>query len=141
MSSTEHSPFVVVVDDNADLRQMLALALGAAGFVVCEAGTEIELQRILRHIQPDALLIDLQRSETDGLHLVARMHARASLSSVPIVLLAGTDADDFRQEAVRAGADWFALRPVRMAHLQRRMRKLLAHRRAVQRATTRKRVS
>jgi DNA-binding response OmpR family regulator len=149
MTSTEHSsretqdqgrPCVVVVDDNLGLRKMLALALETAGFAVREAGTEIELQRILARTRPDALVIDLQRSEKEGLQLVSRMHSRASLRGVPILFLSGSDADDFRRQATQAGADWFGLRPLGMLDLQSRVAELIAQRTAVQQ-TGKKRVS
>lgn len=121
------------------MRQMLALALETAGFAVREAATEIELQRILARTRPDALLIDLQRSEKEGLQLVARMHARASLRGVPILFLSGSDADDFRGQALQAGADWFGLRPLGMLDLQARVAELIAPRTAQQ--TGKQRVS
>ena len=148
MTSPEHSPHyaeqspcVVVVADNPGLRQMLALALETAGFAVREAGTEIELQRVLTHTRPDALLIDMQRSEADGLQLLTRMHGRGSLRGVPILFLAGCDAEDFRDQAFSAGAAWFGLRPVGMLDLQNRVAELIEGRRANQEATSHKRVS
>jgi two-component system, OmpR family, phosphate regulon response regulator PhoB len=136
----EYSGCVVVIDDNAGLRQMLALALDTAGFDVVEAGTEIDLQRLLAQSRPDALLIDLQRSETEGIKVLSRMRARQSLRDVPILFLAGSDADGFRQLAMSKGADWFGLRPVGLIDLQRRVAQLIRRgRRAHQR--TRQRVS
>src|ERR1051326_5763503 len=120
----EHCPCLVVLANNPHLRQMLALALETAGFAVREAGTEIELQRVLTHTRPDALVIDLQRSEADGLQLLARMHARASLRGVPLLFLSGSDEDDFRLHAIQAGADWFGLRPIGMLELQNRVTQL-----------------
>jgi DNA-binding response OmpR family regulator len=133
MTSLEHSPHhseansarVVVVDDNAPVRQMLALALETAGFAVCEASTEIELQRILAQTRPDALIIDLQRSEAEGLQVLARMRARPALRDIPILFLSGSDADDLERQAVHAGADWFGLRPLGMLELQSRVTELL----------------
>lgn len=147
MTSLEHSPHhseapsarVVIMDDNAQVRQMLALALETAGFAVCEASTEIELQRILAQTRPDALLIDLQRSEAEGLQLLVRMRARPSLRGVPILFLAASDADDFGCQALRAGADWFGLRPLGMLELQSRVAELVASQPAAQR-TGQKRV-
>jgi len=139
--SSEHCPCVVVVDDNPDLRQMLALALETAGFAVREAGTEIELQRVLMHTRPDALVIDMQRSEADGLHLLTRMHGRASLRGIPILFLSGCDAEDFRDQALSAGAAWFGLRPLGMLELQNRVAQLIDSRRASQEASSHKRVS
>ena len=137
---TEHRPVVAVIDDNAGLRQMLALALETAGFAVREATTEIELQRVLAHIRPDALVVDLQRSEADGLQLVERLRARPSLRDVPILFLSGSDVDDFRRQAHRAGADWFGLRPLGMLELQCRVAELIGSHRTSQ-GDRRKRVS
>jgi DNA-binding response OmpR family regulator len=115
---TEYSGRVVVVDDNDGLRQMLTLALETAGFEVVEAGTQLNLQRYLAVNRPDALVIDLQRSEADGLQLLTRMRTRRELQDVPIVFLSGSDADNVRYQAISAGADWFGLRPLGMLELQ-----------------------
>jgi DNA-binding response OmpR family regulator len=131
----QHAGCVVVIDDNADRRQMLALTFETAGFAVGAAATEIELQRILAHCRPVALVIDLQRSETEGLQLLVRLRARRALRGVPILLLAASDDADFREQARRAGADWFGLRPIGMLELQTRAVAL------IRQATDRKRVS
>lgn len=132
----EHSPdfsgCVVVVDDNSELRQMLALALETAGFDVLEASTQLELQRHLAGGKPDALIIDMQRSEAEGLEVLTRMRARPSLSDVPILFLAGSTAEDFRCEAMNAGADWFGLRPLGMIELQSRVATLIHAKRTAQ---------
>jgi DNA-binding response OmpR family regulator len=133
---------VVVIDDNADLRHMLALALETSGFDVVTAATEIDLQRVLLHTLPDALLIDMQSSEALGLRLLKRIRNRLSLRGVPILFLAGCEADDFRQHAMRMGADWFGLRPLGMLELQTQVTELVQRkRRSDQRAAHRKHVS
>ncbi len=134
MTNSEHSrelpttyttACVLVVDDNDQVRQMLSLALETAGFDVVEASTQLELHRRLTHTRPDALVLDLQRSQADGLDLLARLRARHKLHDVPIVFLAGCEDDDFRWQALRAGADWFALRPLGMIELQQRIGELI----------------
>jgi DNA-binding response OmpR family regulator len=124
-ATSEHSGCVLVVDDNDQVRQMLSLALETAGFHVIEAGTQFEAQDHLEHSRPDALVLDLQRSATDGLDTLARMRARHDLSAVPILFLAGWDNDDVRWQALRAGADWFGLRPLGMIELQKKVRALI----------------
>ena len=128
---TNTSGCVIVLDDNAGVRQMLALALETAGFEVLGAGTELELQRLLARRRPDALLIDLQRSEAEGLHVLARMRARASLRDVPMLFLAGTDDQQLREQALFAGANWFGLRPLGMIELQDHVIDLVSRRRRV----------
>ena len=122
---SESNGCVIVVDDHDDLRQMLCLALETAGFEVIEADTQLELQRRLADCQPDAVVLDLQRSEADGLALLTRMRARQNLSMVPIVFLSGSDAEDFRYDAMCAGADWFGVRPLGMLELQNRVGELI----------------
>jgi DNA-binding response OmpR family regulator len=139
MSTSEHSPgsdrtgCVLVVDDNDDLRHMWCLALESAGFDVIAAGTQVELQRRLVEAQPHALLINLQRSEADGLAVLSRMRARQALREVPIVFLSGTDDDDFHGRALSAGADWVGVRPLRVGELQSRVSELVRHGRPVAR--------
>jgi DNA-binding response OmpR family regulator len=122
---TEYSGCVVVVDDNVNSRQMLTLALETAGFDVVEATTQLDLQRCLASNRPDALVIDLQRSEAEGLELLLRLRARQGLRDVPILFLSSSDAEDFRYQAVCAGADWFGLRPLGMVELQTRVGELI----------------
>ena len=128
--SLEYSGQVIVFDDHHDLREMLALALETAGFSVAEAATQLELHRHLAHGRPNAVILDLQRYEADGLKTLLRMRARKSLRDVPILFLAGSDAEDFRREAIAAGADWFGLRPVGMLDLQNRVAQLIRDGRA-----------
>jgi DNA-binding response OmpR family regulator len=129
MAQTEHSPqstrCVALIDDNDGLRRMLALALDTAGFDVFAASTQLELQRWLARARPDALIINLQRAEADGLNVLRRMRSRASLEDVPILFLSNSDADDFRYEVIAAGADWFGLRPFGMIELQNRVSRLI----------------
>ena len=116
---------VLLVDDNDDLRQMLCLALETAGFEVIDVASQIELQRRLAHIHPDAVVLNLQRSEADGLPLLTRMRARQNLSNVPILFLSGVDDLDLRFQVLSAGADWFGVRPIGMIELQKRVGELV----------------
>jgi two-component system phosphate regulon response regulator PhoB len=126
-SDSELTGCVLLVDDNDPLRHLLALALQTAGFQVVQAATQLELQRRLADTRPDALVIDLQRSEADGLRLLDRMRARQQLRDVPIVFLAASDDDEFRWQAMHAGADWFGLRPVSLIDLQTHVGRLIRH--------------
>jgi two-component system phosphate regulon response regulator PhoB len=139
MNSSEHSQHnensgcVVVIDDHADVRQLLACALEMAGFEVIKAGTELELQRILTTTHPDALLIDIQRSTDKGLRLLTRMRRRQTLRDVPILFVTSSDGERIRGEALRNGADWFAERPLSMIELQNRTVELVQRRRRARR--------
>jgi DNA-binding response OmpR family regulator len=104
---------------------MLSVALETAGFSVIAANNQLEAQLRLAHSQPDAVVLDLQRSEADGLRALMLVRARQNLRNVPIVFLAGADDEDFRWQAIRAGADWFGLRPLGMVELQTELTRLI----------------
>ncbi|MCA1644057.1 MAG: response regulator [Chloroflexi bacterium] len=118
---------MLVVDDNKRMRQMLARVLEAAGFDVVEAGTQRQARARLAHTRPDALVLNLQRSETDGLEVLHWIRARQGLHTTPIIFLAGCDSNEFRWQALRAGADWFGLRPLGMRELHKRVGDLIRH--------------
>jgi|SRR5579859_2653096 len=126
-NESEYRRCVLVVDDNDRVRHMLSLALATAGFDVAAASTQQQAHHRLASIRPDALILNLQRSEADGLDVLRCMRARQDLLNVPIVFLSGSDSDDFRWHTLRAGADWFGLRPVGLADLQKRLRQLIRH--------------
>jgi DNA-binding response OmpR family regulator len=131
MTTLEHSlapnstsGCVLVVDDNDRVRRLLSLALETGGFRVVEAASEHEAQRRLADTRPDILVLNLQRSAADGLDLLRQVRACPQFVSVPVIFLAGCGDDDLRWRAMRAGADWFALRPIGMVELQHRVRGL-----------------
>jgi DNA-binding response OmpR family regulator len=118
----------MVVDDNELLRQLLLCALETAGFQVVGAATELELQRFLVHSstrRPDALVLNVQRSEVDGLDILSRVRAHRHLDCMPVVFLAGCQDDYLRWQALSAGADWFTHRPFGVLELQAKIAELI----------------
>jgi two-component system, OmpR family, response regulator len=130
MSQSEHSRQsapagrVLLVDDNEDLRRMLCVALQRARFEVIEA-TLLDLPRHLAVDPPDAVVVDLQRSEADGLATLVYLRERHALDHVPIVFLSGSDDDEFDRRALAAGADWVGLRPLGIIELRKRVAELI----------------
>jgi len=116
---------VVVIDDNDRRRNLYTLGLEAAGLTVTQAATLLDVQRCVRHTQPGALVVDMQRSETDGLCALKLVRARQDLRDVPIVFLSSCDAEDFRWQVLLAGADVFGLRPIGIIDLQTQLVRLL----------------
>jgi two-component system OmpR family response regulator len=132
MSNTsEHSDHaeprrcVLLVDDDDQVRQMYSVALRAAGFEVVAASTPQQAHHRLDRARPDALVLNLQRSEADGLDVLRRIRARQDLAHIPIVFLAGCASEEFRWRAIGAGADWFGLRPLAMIELQNSIAELI----------------
>src|SRR5260370_36399544 len=78
---------VLLDDDDDQGRQMYSLALRTAGFDVVAASTPQQAHYRLERVRPDALVLNLQRSEADALDVLRRMRARQDLYHVPIGIL------------------------------------------------------
>lgn len=95
---------VVVIDDTADLRDLLRVALSSGGMsVVGEAGDGLAGIEAVRNAHPDVVLIDLSMPVMDGIE--ALPHIRALVPDAAIVVLSGFGATELTERALAAGAD------------------------------------
>jgi len=88
--------FVLVVDDDEDLRECLATALRSRGFDVRTAANGLEALDELRHADelPFAILLDLEMPVMSGWELLTELACDAVLADIPVVILSGA-ADRF----------------------------------------------
>jgi CheY-like chemotaxis protein len=78
---------ILVVDDNADARETLAVALQLEGFPVRTAENGREALDMAAAVRPRLILLDLMMPVMDGWQVVGAMRADASLATVPIVIV------------------------------------------------------
>jgi two-component system, OmpR family, response regulator MprA len=114
---------VLVVDDDAKLRDSLDRALRANGFevVVAEDGVDALLKAEAAPF--DAVVLDILMPGLDGLAVCRSL--RASGSSVPILMLTARDAVSDRVAGLEAGADDYLIKPFALEELLARLRALL----------------
>jgi DNA-binding response OmpR family regulator len=117
---------VLLVDDDAQLRQMLGLALQTGGFQVREAATPAEAFRWLATSRPAIVVLDLQ-NDPHGLTMLRALRERPQFDDLPVVLLVGRRSDELRWQALKAGADWFSFKPLSLRELQERVGDLVQH--------------
>ena len=87
---------VLVVDDDAGLRQLLRRILEPEGYTVVEAENgRVALER-LRDVSPSVILLDLMMPEMDGFEFVAELRRREGSRAIPIIVITSRDlsADD-----------------------------------------------
>ena len=118
----------MVIEDDPDVRGLLATVLGASGFVVTESATGREGLETVRSADPDVITLDLQLPDLDGLE-VCRM-IRGFSDAYVIILTARADEID-RLMGLETGADDYMTKPfsprelrARVAALMRRPRRL-----------------
>ena len=114
---------MLIVDDDAGVRRMLARSLEAEGYAVALAsdggGALVEIERS----PPDVILLDVSMPGLDGLGVARRLRGKGD--AVPILLLTARDAVADRVAGLDAGADDYLVKPFATDELLARVRALL----------------
>jgi signal transduction histidine kinase/ActR/RegA family two-component response regulator len=110
---------VLVVDDQPDARELLALVLGQAGAEVLTAATAAGALEVLERDDVGVLVSDVGMPGDDGYSLVGRVRAMTERRSarIPAVALTAYASDEDRQCALDAGFDVHVTKPVEPAEL------------------------
>jgi two-component system response regulator CpxR len=89
MSASPAAP-ILVVDDDADIREIMTVALESSGYPVISAADGIEcLEMLRRRGRPRLILLDLMMPRMDGWAVCAALAADPQLAGVPVVVLTG----------------------------------------------------
>jgi CheY-like chemotaxis protein len=120
-----HGRSVLVVEDHADLREMLAVLLETEGFAVQTAGNGREALECLDAARPDVILLDLMMPVMTGDEFRARQLADPRYRDVPVICM--TAAHDGRDRAERLHADAYFQKPVDFDRLLHVVRERVQH--------------
>lgn len=110
MNSDVGLPSVLVVEDHADLREMLVLLLQTEGYHVDAARNGVEALQTLETSRPAVILLDLMMPVMSGDEFRARQLADDRYRDVPVICM--TAAHDGRDRAARMRADEYFQKPV-----------------------------
>ena len=104
-------PIVLIVEDEADLRQLYAHELMMSGFEVLQACNGADALETVNSRSPDVVLMDLSLPVLDGWEATRRLKADDRTAHIPVVALTAHDGSGELQRATRAGCDWFVPKP------------------------------
>jgi DNA-binding response OmpR family regulator len=113
---------VLVIDDDADIRALVAELLGRAGLVVDQAPDGRAGLRALHQTPPDAIVLDVSMPDLDGWETLERIR---DLSDVPVLMLTARGAELERVRGLQAGADDYVVKPFGRQELVARVQALL----------------
>lgn len=116
---------ILIVEDEQQIREAVAMALECEGFKVCEAGTvsHAVVQAVSR--KPNLIILDLGLPDRDGEDFIRDYRA---WSSTPILILSARTEERSKVDALDAGADDYLTKPFGIAELLARVRALLRRR-------------
>jgi len=113
---------LLVVDDDADIRNLLAEQLGRAGYTVLTASDGAQMRQLLEREHVDLIVLDLNLPREDGLTLCRDLRAR---SSTPVIMLTARAEPIDRVLGLEMGADDYLAKPFEPRELLARIRNVL----------------
>jgi signal transduction histidine kinase/DNA-binding response OmpR family regulator len=116
---------VLVVEDDAHAYELIATALGSAGYLSVRARHGEEALRLARESRPIAVTLDLVLPGLDGWEVLKALKSDAATRDIPVVIISRVDE---RELGVALGADDYFVKPVDRDHLLERVRALTASR-------------
>jgi two-component system phosphate regulon response regulator PhoB len=102
---------VLVVDDEAAIRDMIRFALEKAGMVVQSAGSAHEALLSISEKRPDIILLDWMMPGVSGIELIRRLRKDSYSKDIPIIMLTARVTEDDTVTGLEAGSDDYIIKP------------------------------
>ena len=130
MPADQPQPLVLVVEDDADIRDLVRYRLERTGYrVITAPDGEIGLALALEHT-PDLAILDVMMPKMDGYETARRLRAQPTTSTLPIIMLTARAQEDDIARGFAAGADDYLRKPFSPQELRARVQAVLARRAA-----------
>ncbi len=114
---------ILLVDDENELRMLVAERLGMEGYFVAEAGRVKDAVRLLGLSEYHLLLLDVRLPDGTGLDVLKYM--KEAGKNMPVIMLTGTTGLDIAIESVRLGARDYVTKPARISYLLQSIEEIL----------------
>lgn len=120
---SDRPPRILVVDDDADIREMLASTLGYVGYDICTAASAADALRSMDTTTFSVLVVDVMMPGLGGIDLVRLLRDRSEY--IPVLFLSARTSVDDRIEGLRAGGDDYLTKPFSVAEVSARIDALI----------------
>ena len=116
---------ILIVEDERDIRELLAFTLVREGFAVLEAESGTDAVRIARDKQPDLMLLDLMLPGLDGLGVCRQLQRDPSTAAIPVLMLTAKGEEVDRIVGFEIGAADYVVKPFSLREVVLRIRAVL----------------
>ena len=104
-------PIVLIVDDDADTREVFTVGLSAFGFEATAVGDAMQAYTRARQTHPDIVMTDLSLPRIDGWKLLQHLKGDPKTRDIPVVFLTGHAQPSVRDRAKREGCAALFVKP------------------------------
>ena len=120
---TDSEARLLVVEDEPNIRELLATSLRFAGFEVHTASNGTEAIRLAGSLEPDLVVLDVMLPDLDGFAVTRRI--RESGKHIPIVFVTARDSFDDKIKGLTVGGDDYVTKPFSLDEVVARIRAVL----------------
>ena len=116
---------ILIVEDEADLSELMRYNLEAEGFRIVSAESGDEAVERIRDGVPDLILLDWMLPGLSGIELCRRWRSREETARMPIIMITARGEEEERVRGLATGADDYVVKPFSMPELVARIQALL----------------
>ena len=114
---------ILHVDDDPDIRLMIAASLREFGYIVATAGTNAEALELTKQFKFDLFILDVRLPDGSGIELCQEIHEVQP--NVPVLYYSAYASDEEQEEALSVCGDAYLKKPVSASKLKQTIAKLL----------------
>lgn len=118
-------PKVLIIDDDAGIREVLSEGLVLQGFLATCASSGRQGLDLLKNERPDVIILDVMMPGLDGFQVCRTLKESPETSQIPIVFLTARAAPADVQRGLSLGADDYLSKPIDIYELADRLRKVI----------------
>ena len=131
VNTNEETISILIVEDNAELRDFLNSILSGTYKVIEATNGQEGLEQALHHV-PDFIISDVMMPVMDGLDMVKAIKEHRDICHIPIILLSAKSSLDDRISGLEQGIDDYITKPFSSTYLKMRIKSLLHQRKQLQ---------
>ena len=118
-------PMLLVVDEDATMRGLLAPALRELGYDLTVVGDGNQVMRELAQAHPDAILLDIRSSGSAAISLTRHLKTLSDVAHIPVIIMSGDSRRETLISSLKAGAADFIAKPFTREVLRAKLQRVL----------------
>jgi DNA-binding response OmpR family regulator len=116
---------ILIVDDEKDWTQMLAMRLKHTGYLIDVAFDALQAVMQVIQLKPDLMILDIMLPAGSGLEVLNNIRTNAKTFSIPVIVLTARGDKETKEAAEKLGISGYFIKPVDMDELLEKLKEVL----------------